>query len=144
MVALDSELSARGHGAQGARWDGGLYTLGSVFVILPIALLAAMMLNSKIVGKRAGFASAIFFIPSVTSVIVADIIFRLLLKTNDGPINYLLKSVGLISESIQFLSDPNWAIPSLVLIGIWRYFGVNSLYFLSAWSAWRKIGLDWA
>lgn len=111
--------------------NASLYTLGSVFVILPVALVAALMLNSKIIGKRSGFVSTIFFIPSVTSVIVSGIIFKLLLKTNDGPINTLLKSLGLISENIKFLSDPNWAVPSLVIIGIWRYFGVNSLYFLS-------------
>lgn len=111
--------------------NAALYTLGSVFVILPIALLAALMLNSSFIGKKRGAASTIFFVPNVTSVLVVGIVFKFILKSNDGPVNVLLQLIGITEHNIKFLTDPKWAIPSLVLIGTWRYFGVNSLYFLS-------------
>lgn len=111
------------------------YMLGSIFIILPVALLAALMLNSKFMGKKSGFVSTVFFVPNVTSVIVVGIVFKLILRTNNGMINTALQAIGLTDRPIKFLSDPMWAIPSILLIGCWRYFGINSLYFLSGLQA---------
>lgn len=108
-----------------------IYMLGSIFIILPVALAAAFMLNSKFMGKKSGFVSTVFFVPNVTSVIVVGIVFKLILRTNNGMINTVLQAVGIVDRPIKFLSDPMWAIPSVLLIGCWRYFGINSLYFLS-------------
>lgn len=108
-----------------------IYMMGSIFIILPVALLAALMLNSKYMGKKSGFVSTVFFIPNVTSVIVVGIVFKLILRTNNGLINTVLQNVGVAEKAVKFLSDPAWAIPSVLLIGCWRYFGINSLYFLS-------------
>ena len=108
-----------------------MYTCGSVFIILPIALIAALLLYSPRMGKMRGWVSTVYFLPSVTSVIVIGIVFKFLLKANDGPINMLLKMLRLTDENLRFLSDPNLAITSLVIVGSWRYFGINSLYFLS-------------
>lgn len=111
------------------------YMLGSIFIILPVELLAALMLNSKFMGKKSGFVSTVFFVPNVTSVIVVGIVFKLILRTNNGMINTALQAIGLTDRPIKFLSDPMWAIPSILLIGCWRYFGINSLYFLSGLQA---------
>lgn len=93
--------------------------------------MAALMLNSRFMGKKSGFVSTAFFIPNVTSVIVVGIVFKLILRTNNGLINTALQDLGVIGRAVKFLSDPVWAIPSVILIGCWRYFGINSLYFLS-------------
>lgn len=93
------------------------------------------MLNSKFMGKKSGFVSTVFFVPNVTSVIVVGIVFKLILRTNNGMINTALQAIGLTDRPIKFLSDPMWAIPSILLIGCWRYFGINSLYFLSGLQA---------
>lgn len=111
--------------------NASIYMLGSIFIILPVALLAALMLNSKFMGKKSGFVSTVFFVPNVTSVIVVGIVFKLILRTNNGMINTVLQTIGITDRPIKFLSDPVWAIPSILLIGCWRYFGINSLYFLS-------------
>lgn len=108
------------------------YMLGSMFIILPLALGAALMLNSKYMEGKRGFVSTIFFMPNVTSVVVVGIVFKLILRTNNGLLNTMLGAVsGGRIEPIQFLKDPNWALFSLLLIGTWKFFGVNSLYFLS-------------
>lgn len=111
--------------------NAALYTLGSVFIILPVALGAAVMLNSKLMGRKRGPMSTIFFVPSVTSVLVVGIVFKYILKTNGGVLNELLQAIGLTHANIRFLNSPDWAVISLVIVGVWRYFGVNSLYFLS-------------
>jgi ABC-type sugar transport system permease subunit len=106
-----------------------LYTLGSVFIILPVALGAALLLNSKLMGAKSGAVSTIFFIPSVTSVIVVGIVFKFIFLERGGVLNALLGIVSL--GPFNFLTNPNYGIGVMVIIGIWRYFGVNSLYFLS-------------
>jgi len=108
-----------------------MYTLGSVFIILPIALLAALMLYSDKADKVRGPLSTIFFTPIVTSVIVAGIVFRFILGTHGGVLNTALMGIGIIDSPIRFLADPRWAIPSLVIMGSWRFFGLNALYFLA-------------
>lgn len=107
------------------------YMVGSMFIILPIALLAAILLNSKTMEKRKGAVSTIFFIPYVTPIIVVGIVFKLIFRTNKGIINTALMSLNLIDRPIKFLSDPSWGIPVIIIICCWRYFGLNSLYFLS-------------
>jgi ABC-type sugar transport system permease subunit len=106
-----------------------LYTLGSVFIILPVALGAALLLNSKFMGTKSGTVSTIFFFPNITSVIVVGIVFKFILRERGGVLNAIL---GLFSLGpFNFLTDPKYGIGVMVFIGIWRYFGVNSLYFLS-------------
>lgn len=107
------------------------YMVGSMFIILPIALLAAILLNSKTMEKRKGAVSTIFFIPYVTPIIVVGIVFKLIFRTNKGIINTALMSLNLIDRPIKFLTDPAWGIPVIIIICCWRYFGLNSLYFLS-------------
>lgn len=108
-----------------------LYMLGSIFIILPVAMLAALLLSSRFLRHGRGLITTVYFFPNVTSVIVIGIVFRLLLKTQNGTINTLLQTLGLIRKPLKWLSDPDLAIPSLVMLGIWRFFGINSLYFLS-------------
>lgn len=107
------------------------YMVGSMFIILPIALLAAILLNSKTMEKRKGAISTVFFIPYVTPIIVVGIVFKLIFRTNKGIINTAFMSLNLIDRPIKFLTDPAWGIPVIVIICCWRYFGLNSLYFLS-------------
>jgi ABC-type sugar transport system permease subunit len=106
-----------------------LYTLGSVFIILPVALGAALLLNSKLMRAKSGAVSTIFFFPNVTSVIVIGIVFKFILKERGGVLNAILGALSL--GPFNFLSNPRYGIGVMVFIGIWRYFGVNSLYFLS-------------
>ena len=104
------------------------YTCGSLFIILPLAFLMAMLLNNKAIAKVKGAVSTVIFTPNVTSAIVVSIVFTFLMKS-DGVINGLLKNLGL--DPIKFLLDPKWAIPSVILLGTWKYVGVNSLFFLA-------------
>jgi ABC-type sugar transport system permease subunit len=106
-----------------------LYTLGSVFIILPVALGAALLLNSKFMGAKSGVVSSIFFFPNITSVIVVGIVFKFIFRERGGVLNAILGFLTL--GPFNFLTDPKYGISVMVIIGIWRYFGVNSLYFLS-------------
>jgi arabinosaccharide transport system permease protein len=104
------------------------YAAGSIFVILPVALAIALAINSKLVGNK-GFFTTAYFLPQVTSSIVVGIMFTMIFDYDYGMLNYYLSRIGI--QGYRWLRIPQFAIPSLILLGLWRYTGVNSLYFLS-------------
>nr|WP_231710635.1 sugar ABC transporter permease [Gracilibacillus suaedae] len=110
--------------------------LGNTFIILivqvPImlflALLLAVFLNSKLLNMR-GFYRVSFFTPAVTSLVAASIIFILLLNADYGLINYILTSIGL--EKINWLTNGFWAKVSLIIVTTWRWTGYNMVILLA-------------
>jgi ABC-type sugar transport system permease subunit len=106
-----------------------LFTFGSMMSIVVAALLLAHIINNKTIAAIRRPFTTVLFAPNVTSVIVVGIVFSFLLKTNNGAINEVLAVFGI--EPIQWLRDPRWAIPSLVILVTWRYVGVNTLYVLA-------------
>lgn len=105
-----------------------VYALGSILLIVPMALIIAMGLNVTWLRFRGVFRFA-FLMPNVVSAAVIAIMFVLVLDMNYGVINtYIVEPVGL--EPIDWLGSPRWSMPSLILLGLWRYVGINSLYFL--------------
>lgn len=106
-----------------------LFTFGSMMSIVVAALLLAHVINNKAMFAVRRPFTTVLFAPNVTSVIVVGIVFSFLLKTNDGAINEVLAIFGI--EPVQWLRDPRWAIPSLVILVTWRYVGVNTLYVLA-------------
>jgi multiple sugar transport system permease protein len=106
-----------------------LYFVG-VGVPLSIAasLGAALLLNSKLARFRPFFRVALFA-PVVTTLVAVAIVWRYLLHTKSGLINYGLESVGL--APIDWLGDPHWAMPAIILFAVWKNFGYNMIIFLA-------------
>lgn len=105
-----------------------VYALGSVFIIVPMALLIALGLNVEWLRFRGGFRFA-FLLPNVVSAAVIAIMFVLVLDANYGVLNtYIVIPLGL--TPINWLGSPRWSMPSLIILGLWRFAGINSLYFL--------------
>lgn len=112
-----------------ALWNTSYYAIGSVFIILPIALSFAILLNSKYIEKFKGFFTSSFYLPLITSAIVVAIMFTLVFDYEYGLLNAFLRSLKL--PTYRWLQDPIFGIPTLIILGIWRYAGINALYFLS-------------
>jgi len=112
-----------------ALWNTTYYALGSIFIILPIALVLAILLNSKYIEKLKGFFTTSFYLPLITSAVVVAIMFTLVFDTEYGLLNALLRSFKL--PTYRWLQEPKFGIPTLIILGIWRYAGINALYFLS-------------
>ncbi|MDW8101191.1 MAG: sugar ABC transporter permease [Anaerolineae bacterium] len=105
------------------------YAAGSVFVIVPVALALALALNLHRLPLRE-FFRLFFFTPLLTSGVVVAIIFGLVFNQPYGLINnYILEPLGL--PKLGWLLDPRLVMPSIILLGLWRYTGVNALYFLA-------------
>jgi multiple sugar transport system permease protein len=75
----------------------------------------ASLLNTRIVGRS--FFRAVFFFPSIVPAVVTAVIWRFLLNVQFGAVNSVLKMLGL--KAIPFLSSPELAKPSLLVISLW-------------------------
>lgn len=108
----------------------------SVFLIfyslLPIllGLFLANILGRKITNGLTGFR-VILFLPQVLSMVVVGITWRWIFNPAFGPLNVILKSIGLDSLAGQWLGDFNLALPSVGIIGTWVMYGFSMVLFLA-------------
>lgn len=114
-------------------WKSLGNTLYFVLVGVPLSLLAslgcALLLHSRLARFKPFFRTALFA-PVVTTVVAVAVIWRYLLHTRYGLVNHGLVSLGL--EPVDWLGDPNWAMPSIILFAVWKNFGYNMVIFLAA------------
>lgn len=104
------------------------YSAISLFVIVPLALLIAMALNSPRL-KFVTFWRAVYFAPIVTSTVAISIVFRMLYNADYGLINAVLGVFGI--EPVNWLGDTRFVKPAVMGIVIWRWTGLLSIYFLA-------------
>ncbi len=109
------------------------YTFFTIAFLIPLPLLIAVLLNSKLLPARNVFRS-ILFIPSLVSVIVAGVAFRLLFgNTAAGFVNSVLIQMG--REPVRWMLAEIPGMFIMVVLGTWRWAGVNMIYFLSGLQA---------
>ena len=107
----------------------GRYAVWDVIVLTIVPLLIACILHSGL-AKGTNFFKSLFFIPSLTSIIVAGIVFRLAFGTLEtATVNRLLISMGL--QPRKWLSYADSGNFVLILLTLWRWNGVNIVYYLS-------------
>lgn len=94
-----------------------------------LALAISSMLNNKKLKFRGFFRTAIF-LPCVTSLVAYSIIFKSLFAT-DGIINSILMNIHLVSEPIQWLTNPIAAKVLIIIAITWRWTGYNMVFYLS-------------
>ncbi|MFC3523668.1 lactose ABC transporter permease [Marinococcus halophilus] len=97
-------------------------------IMITLAILLAVMLNSALIRFN-GFFRVSFFLPSVTALVTASIVFIILLDGNYGIVNYVLSTIGL--EKVSWLNDPFWAKVSIMLVVTWRWTGYNMVILLA-------------
>lgn len=96
---------------------------------MAMSLAAAMLLHSKLALAKPWFRTAMFA-PVVTTVVAVAVIWRYLLHTKYGMLNYLLGQLGI--EPLDWLGDPDWAMPTIIAFAVWKNFGYNMIIFLAA------------
>lgn len=106
-----------------------IYTVIAVVTNIFISMLLAYMLNSKMLKSRNVFKS-ILFLPALTSTVVAGIVFRLALTTQEtGVMNQVIGLFGL--EPFGWLTTRTGSFISLAILNIWLNVGTNIIYYLS-------------
>jgi multiple sugar transport system permease protein len=108
------------------------------FVVLgvPLSLLvslgAALLVDSKLAACK-GLLRTALFAPVVTTVVAVALIWRYLLHTRYGLINELLTLLHL--PAVDWLGSPQWSMPAIVLLAIWKNFGYNMIILIAALQA---------
>ena len=97
-----------------------------------VALAAALLLNAKLVRFRTLFRT-IYFVPFVTTLVAVAIVWRYLYHPQYGLLNWGLGFLGI--EPIDWLADPKWAMPAIILLAVWKNFGYNMLIFIAGLQA---------
>ena len=88
----------------------GAVPLGTLF-----GILLAMLLNMRVRGLSA--FRTIFFLPSITPIVAAAIVWLWMFNPRSGVVNYLLSFVGINGPA--WLGDPQWAKAALILMSVW-------------------------
>ena len=114
-------------------WKSVRVTMRYVLMRVPIGVIAALcgaiILNQQIRGRVV--FRALFFIPSITPGVAAILVWTYLLNPRYGLVNTLLGRIGI--EGPGWLTDPDWAVPSLAMLGLWGSIGgQQAIIFLSA------------
>jgi ABC-type sugar transport system permease subunit len=101
-----------------------LYSAVSLFIVVPLSLLLALALDSpRLRGRLA--VRAIYFAPIVTSTVAISQTFLMLFNTDFGLIN---RMVGI---PIDWLGSRSLALVPVIVVVIWRWLGLTSIYFLA-------------
>lgn len=99
---------------------------------LATSLGAAILVNSRLARYPALFRTA-FFAPVVTTLVAVAVVWRYLFHTRYGLLNWLLGHVGL--GPVDWLADPHWSMPSIVILAVWKNFGYNMIILVAALQA---------
>ena len=112
-----------------------LNTLYFVVVGIPLTMIVslaiAVALNSGIRRLKAVFRVG-YFAPVVTSIIAIAVVWRYMYQ-DDGLFNAALAVLGI--DGPDWLNDPAWAMPALIIMAVWRNFGIPMVIFLAGLQA---------
>lgn len=104
------------------------FTVVFVPVTLGLALFLAVALNAKVKGMK--FYRTAYFLPYITSTIAVAVVWQLIYHPSLGPINSLLKSLGVENPPL-WLSSTKWAMTSVIISSIWKSVGYYTVIFLA-------------
>lgn len=107
-----------------------LFALGSVVGGLILGLAVALLLNRAFRGR--GVVRMLLIVPWALPIVPAVLVWRWALDAQYGIVNYLFQSVGLTTENIAWLNSPEWALPAVITIQVWRTFPFATLLILAA------------
>ncbi len=94
------------------------FVFATVLIKLVLGTLIAVMLKEKFVGRS--LARALIIIPWATPFVVVGLMWKWMLHSKVGVINFFLQRLGIIQEYIPFLSSKTFAMPSVVLSDVWQ------------------------
>jgi len=95
---------------------------------IAVSLAAALLLDARLARFR-GFFRSVLFLPVVTTLVAVAVVWRYLYHPRLGLLNHLLGYVGV--DPIDWLGDPAWAMPAIILLAVWKNFGFNMVVFLA-------------
>lgn len=113
-------------------WNTIYFVVVGVPLSIAVSLGAALLLNAPVARFKALFRTALFA-PVVTTLVAVAVIWRYLFHTSYGLVNWALAQVGI--APVDWLGDPRWAMPTIMLFAVWKNFGYNMVILLAGLQA---------
>ena len=108
-------------------WNTFIYLFVAVPILAVIPLFLAILINQKIKGVT--LYKILIYLPVIVSIVVAAIAFKWL-YADQGILNYIVTKLGM--EPIGWLTDPNFALYSVIIVTIWKGIGYYMIIYLAA------------
>jgi len=109
-------------------WNTVYFTAVSIPAGMIGGLFLALLVNHKL--KTMTLFRTIYFLPMITSWVVAGVVWAWLFHPSFGLVNYILWGLFRI-EGPEWLVDSRWAMPAIIIVSIWKNIGYNMLIFLA-------------
>lgn len=113
-------------------WNTSYFVVVGVPLSVAVSLGAALLLNAPVARLKALFRTALFA-PVVTTLVAVAVIWRYLFHTSYGLVNWALGHLGI--APVDWLGDPRWAMPTIILFAAWKNFGYNMVILLAGLQA---------
>lgn len=104
-----------------------VYAIASVTGQFIIGLATALMFNRSFAGKS--FYRSIWMMPMISMSVAVSLVWILFFDNAYGVLNYGLETIGI--EPLEWTTSPEWAMPSLIIVGIWHYTPFMTLILLA-------------
>ncbi len=104
-----------------------VYVSGILLFSVPLSLLLAILFNRKMPFGEV--LKIIYYLPVITMMVAISMVWRWVLSTEYGILNYILGIFGV--ENIAWLNDPKWAMPALIIMSVWKGVGFNMVLFIA-------------
>ncbi|UNK70465.1 sugar ABC transporter permease [Microbacterium sp. H1-D42] len=112
-----------------AAGNTAIYMAASLFLIIPLALFVASLLNQRGIRFRNLFQT-VYFLPMILSPVIVALVFNIIFDKNAGLLNAVLTAlIGI--PPIGWLENPDWVKVSIVIVMVWRYTGYLVIFFLA-------------
>lgn len=108
-------------------WNTFVYLFVAVPILVVFPLFIAILINQKIRGVT--LYKILIYLPVIVSIVVAAIAFKWL-YADQGILNYIVTLFG--GSSVGWLTDPNWALYSVIIVTIWKGIGYYMIIYLAA------------
>ena len=105
------------------------YTAASVPLTIVLGLAVALLLNNQI--RARGIFRTMFYLPVITPLVIASIIWKWVYNGDYGLLNYYLLKIHLIDEPLLWLADKNLAMPSVIITSVWKSVGFAMVVYLA-------------
>ena len=112
-------------------WNSLGNTFYYTFVSVPLQIILALLVTLAIERKTVfnAMLKSVYFLPAICSMTIISIIWTFILDNDIGILNYYLRQIGI--NAVAWLKEPAWAMPTVILVGVWKTFGFNMVIFLA-------------
>jgi multiple sugar transport system permease protein len=97
-----------------------------------VSLGAALLVESRL-ARAKGLFRTVFFLPVTTTLVAVAVVWRYFYHPRIGLLNHVLAAVGI--APVDWLGDPAWAMPAIILMAVWKNFGFNMIVFIAGLQA---------